>query len=135
MSLTTLDGEVLSFEIVGFSGGVFNSLGGGGDFFVAINQMGHEVLGGKATDRKGGEFGEFREALKSAFGVSAKGANALGDFVDGSEQLFVLRLKRGVELEEIGAFDVPMSEMGLCHQRVAVGEEFLKRSRYWIGGD
>lgn len=46
-----------------------------------------------------------------------------GDVVDGGEEFFVLALEGGVELEEVGAFDVPVGEVGLGHEGVTVGEE------------
>ena len=47
----------------------------------------------------------------------------LGNVVNSGEEFFVLRLEGDVELKKIGALDIPVCEMGLGHEGVAVGNE------------
>lgn len=123
VDLDATDGEVLSFEVVGVFGGVADGLGAGDGLFMALDEVSDEVFGGGVGDAELVDFGQFGQGGEAAGGEDVQGAEAFGYFVDGGEEFLVLGLEGGVELEEGGAFDVPVREVGLGHQRIAVGEQ------------
>ena len=129
MPADAADGEVLGLEIAGGLGGVAQGDGVGESLLVRDDERGDEILGGGGD----GEFvdaGLFGEGGEATDGEDVDDARLLGDVVDGLEEVLVLLLEGGVELEEVGAFDVPVRVVGDGHQRIGIGKQLLQR-----GGD
>jgi hypothetical protein len=134
MSLTTANGEVLSLQIVCFSSDGFKSLGRSSHFLMAINELSHEVFPWLTSTGHRRKIGELGESLKSTFSIGIKSPNTFGNFINCAEERFILALECRVKLEEIRALHIPVREMGLRHQRVAVGQKFVKGGHDRIGG-
>lgn len=126
MRLDPRDGEILGFQITAGFGSVAHRLGGGGGLFVGLEQMGDKIFRGGRGHAELGDFREFGQWGQAAGSEDVEGAEALGDFIDGGKQLFVLRLEGRVELEEGRPLDVPMGQVGLGHQGVTVREQGLE---------
>src|SRR4051812_11622774 len=69
VELRALDRQVLCLQVVRFRGSCFHCLALGGCFFMALDEVGHEVLRGQTSGRHRGKIGNFREPLEPSFGV------------------------------------------------------------------
>ena len=90
MPLDALDHEVLRLQIMGFTGQVAGARGVIDYFFMGDDETGNEVF---LRDRAAGKLvhaGGFRKFAEAAYGVGVQGTNALGDFINGFKQIFVM---------------------------------------------
>lgn len=126
MYLNPSDNEILGFQVICRPGGLTERMGIPKKNLVRLNKMGNEILGRRGLDRQFLDARTFGEGLQAPDREDIQRAQTLGNFVDGLEELLVLLLKRGVELKEIGTFDIPVGEVRLCHQGIRIGQEGLK---------
>lgn len=126
MRLNPADDKVLSFQIIGFSGGFTKDCGIGDENFVGIDEMSDKILRGSGLDGQFLDAGRLGQRFQTAGSKHVECPEALGDFINCGEQFLVLPLKGDVKLEKIRSFDIPMREMGLCHEGVGIGEQSLQ---------
>ncbi len=122
----TLDEEVFGLGIASFPGNssaVFRICDQG---LVVFDKVSDIVLSRK-TAFHAADLAHSGKHIETTRGIGLEGAQVLGDVVDRGEEFFVLSLEGDVQLEKVWSFHIPVREVGLSHQGIAVGKESLQR--------
>lgn len=119
VDLDASDEEVFGLAVARIGGDFAGFDGGIDDDFVRNEDRGGEVFGaGAAGARCFGNSGHLSQTLDATFGVFAELTDPLGDVIDGDEEFLILSLEHLVKGEEIGALDIPVSEVKLSEEAV-----------------
>src|SRR5262245_60486045 len=111
MHLDAFDHEVLSFEIIRGPGSLTKRLGTEQEYFVAFDEVCHEIVRWCTLDGQFFNSRSFSEILQATVGKNVQRPQALGDLVNSLKQILVLLLKGPVQLEEVRTLDVPMCKV------------------------
>lgn len=116
------NGEIFGFGVICFTCGAAESIETLNQCFMRDSETCDEILS-RATRRQFPDGRKVSKGGQSAWRVGIERAKVLGDFVDSGEKFLILPLESGVKVEEVRPLDIPVRQMGLAHELVAVGEE------------
>lgn len=126
MGLDATDDQILALEIIGVSGGLTEHVGIGEEDLMGIHEMRNKILGRGGLDRELADARCLGEGFEPSRSKHVQSTKALGNLVHGSEKFLILTLESRMQLEKIWPFDIPVSQVGLPHEGVGIGQQSLE---------
>src|SRR5262245_4544267 len=111
MNLNPADDEILSFQVIGGTGGLTKRESVRQGDLMRLDEVSNEILGRCRLDRQFLDSGSLCESFQSTVRQDVQSTNTFSEFIDRLEKLLVLFLKSRMKLKEIRTFNIPVRQV------------------------